>query len=215
MPNLAARLAGTGTVKIVAFGSSSTAGERGIIPYPYRLEQALRSRYQNRALDVLNRGVGGEEAPQELKRIRQDVLSEQPSVVIWHVGTNAVWQQQDLADMSRAIADGLTLFEDLDADIVLMDSQYTPAVLVENKIEAAERMEKLISEAAAIARRPVNLFRRFDLMRRWHEVERISFDRMVDPDDPDRLHHSDWSMTRTAGALADEIVKAAGRAIAH
>jgi hypothetical protein len=33
---------------------------------------------------------------------------------------------------------------------------------------------------------------------------------MVDPGDPDRLHHSDWSVVRTAEALADVIVKASG-----
>jgi hypothetical protein len=134
--------------------------------------------------------------------------------VIWQVGTNAVWEKQNLADVASAIDDGLKMLKDLDADVVLMDSQYTPAVLVKDKIEAAERMEALISDAAAAAKGPVNLFRRFDLMRRWHKIEKVSFDRMVDPDDPDRLHHSDWSMTRMAEALADEIVKAVGRVAA-
>ena len=91
-----------GPVKIVAIGSSSTAGEGGIAPYPCRLETALRDpnnwppngadRFKKRMIDVINRGVGGEEAPDERDRLERDVIDENPSLVIWQVGTNAVWK---------------------------------------------------------------------------------------------------------------------------
>jgi hypothetical protein len=72
-------------------------------------------------------------------------------------------------------------------DVVLMDLKYEPAILSENRIKAAERMVKPIADAAA-ANPPVNPFRRFDLMRRGHEVEKSSFDRMIDPSDSDRFN---------------------------
>jgi hypothetical protein len=90
MPTLLGRLAGVGAIKIVAIGSSTTAGEGDIVPYPQRLENALRSRYPVRNFDVLNRGGGGEEAPDELKRMQRDVVDERPSVVIWQFGVG-VW----------------------------------------------------------------------------------------------------------------------------
>jgi hypothetical protein len=40
-------------------------------------------------------------------------------------------------------------------------------------------------------------------------VERVSFDRIVDPGDDTRLHHSDWSVRQMVRALADTIVAAA------
>jgi lysophospholipase L1-like esterase len=86
MPTLLGRLAGVGAIKIVAIGSSTTAGEGDIVPYPQRLENALRSRYPVRNFDVLNRGGGGEEAPDELERMQRDVVDERPGVVIWQVG---------------------------------------------------------------------------------------------------------------------------------
>src|ERR1700742_3002532 len=92
LSNLIARLAGTGPIKMVALGSSSTAGEGDIPPYPHRLEMLLRPRLSNRRIDVLNRGLGGEEAPKEADRIAEDVLAENPCLVIWQVGTNSVWQ---------------------------------------------------------------------------------------------------------------------------
>src|SRR5512143_3536009 len=67
-------------VKIVAIGSSTTAGEGGIAPYPERLLALLRSDYPGVWIDVVNRGVGGEEAPVELKRFDRDVFAEQPDL---------------------------------------------------------------------------------------------------------------------------------------
>jgi hypothetical protein len=72
-------------------------------------------------------------------------------------------------------------------------------------------MVALIAEVAAANQR-VNLFRRFDLMRRWHKVEKSSFDRMIDPSDSDRLNQSDWSTQRIGQTLCEAIVNAAIRA---
>jgi hypothetical protein len=71
-------------------------------------------------------------------------------------------------------------------------------------------MVALISDAAAANPR-VNLFRQFDLMRRWHEIEKNSFDRTTDPSDVDRLHQSDWSTQRIGQALCEVIASAATR----
>jgi hypothetical protein len=35
-----------------------------------------------------------QEAPQEVQRLQDDVITELPAVVIWQVGTNAVWKKQ-------------------------------------------------------------------------------------------------------------------------
>jgi hypothetical protein len=140
------------------------------------------------------------------------VIDENPSLVIWQVGTNAVWKAFNLDAVANAIDTGLKLLLDSRPrmDVVLMDMQYAPALLSENRIEAAERMVALIAATAA-ANPPVNLFRRFDLMRRWHRVENSSFDRPIDRSDGDRLHQSDWSARRIGRALCDVIVDAATR----
>src|SRR5258705_3465313 len=63
LPKFADRLKGSGSIKIVAIGSSSTAGEGDIVPYTYRLQTELRAKYPNRMIDVLNPGIGGQQAP--------------------------------------------------------------------------------------------------------------------------------------------------------
>jgi hypothetical protein len=208
--NLAAAIAGTDAVKIVALGSSTMEGEGGIVAFPYRLEAALRQTYQDRhpnqrrMIDVINRGIGGEEAPKELKRMDRDVFAENPCLVIWQVGTNAVWQKDADTPTAEqtisALCDGVDRFRTAGGiDIVLMDPQCTPAMLTPKLLSATNAMVSAI--AAVATEKQVNLFRRFELMKAWHEVEHVSFDRMVDPTDRDRLHDSDWVTQKLAGVL--------------
>ena len=57
-------------VKVVAIGSSSTAGVAPVLPYPPRLEMRLRRKFfgrtsevfYGRMIDVLNRGISGQES---------------------------------------------------------------------------------------------------------------------------------------------------------
>ena len=131
LPHFAERLALKGAVKIVAIGSSSTAGDRGIAPYPERLQEMLRQTYRNSQIDVINKGVGGEEAPDELRRM-QAVIDEKPALTIWQIGTNAVWKDQNLDEVDMAVKAGLYLLKSQPMDVILMDIQYAPAILTDN-----------------------------------------------------------------------------------
>jgi hypothetical protein len=71
-------------------------------------------------------------------------------------------------------------------------------------------MLSLINQLATAAK--VNVFRRFDLMRRFLEVERHSFDTIIDPRDETRLHQSDFSAGRIGYELGETIAAAAANA---
>lgn len=212
LPHLAASLDGGGAVKIVALGSSTTAGEGGIVPYPHRLEMMLRDSYPNHTIDILNRGIRGEEAPKERDRIEKDVIAEKPSLVIWQLGTNAVWQSASDDPPShdetiKALRCGIACLQKKGTiDIVLMDLQYLPALLTPATIEATNKMVGAINEVARDMK--VNLFRRFELMKGWNERAKICFDRMVNPDDDRRLHQSEWATHQVSYALRTAIFDA-------
>jgi len=202
-------LAGPAPVRIVAMGSSSTAGRGDVVPYPHRLEMYLRVQYDNPRIDVLNRGRGDQEAVEELLRFDADIFAEKPSLVIWQVGTNAVFHENryDLDDVAAKIAEGLDRLRGKPMDVVLIDPQYTPAMLLDDKADASERMVSLISDAAEKA--GVNLFRRWALMRHWHVHNNVGLDQLFDPtDDQDKLHQSDWSTFRVSKALCEAIAQA-------
>jgi lysophospholipase L1-like esterase len=208
LPNFASRLNGSGSIKIVAIGSSSTIGEGDIVPFTYRLETALKDKYPNRMIDVLNRGIKGQEAPEELARMHDHVIAEAPALAIWQVGTNAVWQPgYNLDDVAAAIGKGLKLLGGEPMDVVMMDLQYAPAVLTDDKIDATRRMLTLINQLATAAN--VNVFHRFDLMRKFLDVERHSFDTVIDPTDVTRLHQSDFSARRIGYEFSEAIAAGA------
>ena len=210
LPHLRAALKHERKIRIVAIGSSSTAGEGDLVPYPARLELLLRGRFHHRMIDVLNRGISGQEAPAELSRFEPDVFDESPSLVIWQVGTNAVFRQKEFNfdDVAAAIAFGLAWLADLEADVVLMDLQYTTAVLTpDDQLKRAEDMVARISAAADNA--GVNLFPRFALMRHWLLDDGIPLDDLVRPGDPDKLHMSDWATSCVSTALFQAIEQAA------
>jgi lysophospholipase L1-like esterase len=203
-------------VKVVAIGSSTTAGEGGIAPYPQRLLADLRIQFPNVTVDVINRGVGGEEAPKELMRFQNDVFDQNPDLVIWQVATNAVWQSADQKPPSfdqttQAIRDGIDqLLATKLIDVILMDLQYVPALLTPAKKDRAIAMVDAISEIAHA--KGVNIFRRFELMQGWHDIAGISFDRMVDPGDDSRLHASDWTTDKMTWQLTFAIDAAVKKA---
>ncbi|MGX1319285.1 lysophospholipase L1-like esterase [Bradyrhizobium sp. USDA 377] len=211
LTNFAGRVKG-GQARVVAIGSSTTAGEGGIAPYPQRLLADLRIKFPNVAIEVLNRGVGGEDAPLELKRFDHDVFDLNPDLVIWQIGTNSVWQADgpSFADTTKAIREGVDqLLGARRIDVILMDLQYVPAVLTPAKRKKAEAMVEAIGQIAHEKR--VNVFGRFALMKGWHEVAKISFDRLVDPGDDSRLHVSDWTTEKMTWQLADAIATATNK----
>jgi hypothetical protein len=213
LPNLAASLKQRNT-KIVAFGSSSTAGMLQVVPYPARLELLLRRAYGfqdiagigKRMVNVINRGVGGEEATTEMKRIQSDVIAEAPALVIWQVGTNAVFRSKEFVfeAVVKAIAEGLSLLSEKlpKADVILMDSQYTTAVVTPETKLHSEEMVKRISELGRHFK--VGVFRRWALMQPWH----LAMRELVDPADDLHLHLSEWATQNVTQTLFDQIKKA-------
>jgi acyl-CoA thioesterase I len=211
LPNLAQSLKHRRKTRIVAIGSSSTAGEWSqgeikIVPFPPRLELALRIWSFGRIIDVLNRGIRGQEATDEMSRFEPDVVAEAPALVIWQVGTNAVYREgvYSFDEVAASIEARIDWLAALPMDVVLMDPQYTTALVA--KLESAKKMVSLISTAAE--KKGVNLFHRFALMEHWCLHDGIRLEELTDPDDDNHLHMSDWATNCVTKALFEAITKA-------
>jgi lysophospholipase L1-like esterase len=202
-----ARLLASGQpIKIVALGSSSTYGAGASTRaacYPSRLAEELVRLFPGHKFTVLNRGVSGEDVSNMLVRLDTAVIREKPDLVLWQVGTNSVLDGKAVQPHAALLRDGLSRLKAAGADVVLIDPQYAPKVIAKRNADA------MVSLIAATAKAEhVSLFRRFDLMRHWHETEHLPFRTFVSPDG---VHMNDWSYACLAKALGLAIAEAAER----
>ena len=202
------RLAAREPIKIVAIGSSSTAGAGASSPaasYPSRLAVELGKLYLDVPITVLNRGINGQDAAEMIARFKHDVIDERPDLVIWQLGTNAALRDLPIEEVGKFTEQGIREVKTAGADILLVDPQFVPKVI--DKPEA-EGMVRLIATTATKAR--VNVFRRFAIMQHWRERDGMSFDAFTSPDG---LHMNDWGYGCWAKLLSTAILDAATRAV--
>jgi lysophospholipase L1-like esterase len=194
------------SIKIVAIGSSSTAGAGASSPeaaYPTRLEAELTRHFLWQDITVLNRGTNGEEVPDMLARFTTSVIDEKPDLVIWQMGTNSVLRDRPLDPKATLLHQGLARLKAIRADVILVDPQFAPKVI------AKPEAEGMVAQIAATAKEQnVDLFHRFAMMRRWYQTDHMPFDAFVSPDG---LHMNDWSYGCFAKWLGAAIVEAATR----
>src|SRR5690348_8899719 len=193
-------------ITVVAIGSSSTSGAGASSPaanYPSRLAIELQQHFPRLSITVINRGVGGEEVADMLQRFDSAVINAKPDLVLWQLGTNSVIRGHRLTGHDALILDGLAKIRAIGADVVLIDPQFAPKVIAKPE---AEDMVTLISATAK--KENVDLFRRFEMMRHWRDVDHIGFETFVSPDG---LHLNDWSYACMAKGLGDAIAEAAQR----
>jgi lysophospholipase L1-like esterase len=207
LPHVASKLISGEPVLIVAFGSSSTQGYGSTSPeftYPNRLAEQLHRQYPGADITVVNRGKGGEDAPEMMKRLQDQVIDMKPDLVIWQVGTNAVLRNLDPAETAKLVEDGVARIQASGADLVLVDPQYSPRVT--ERAESAGQMVKLLHRVADL--RHVGIFPRFEVMREWHENQALPIDSFVIADG---LHMNDWGYACFAQLLGDDIIKSVGQ----
>jgi lysophospholipase L1-like esterase len=207
LPHVASKLASGKPVVIVAFGSSSTAGYGTTSPeftYPNRLATQLHRQYPGADITVVNRGQGGDDAPEMVKRLQKEVLDMKPDLVIWQVGTNAVLRNLDPVETAKLVEDGIARIQAIGADLVLVDLQYSPQVT--ERAESASKMVRLLGKVAEL--RHVGIFPRFEVMREWHEKQAIPIENFVIADG---LHMNDWGYACFAQLLGDDIIKSVGQ----
>jgi acyl-CoA thioesterase I len=208
LAQIAERVTKAQPIKVVAIGSSSTAGagaSSSTATFPSRLSFYLQERFPRNPITVLNRGVNGDEAVNMVVRFERDVIDEHPDLVLWQIGTNVVLRDHPLDSQATLLQGGLRRLKAA-ADVTLINPQFAPKVLEKSAINM---MIDLISNTAESEQ--VNLFNRFAIMRYWQMQLGISF---ADFLSSDLLHMNDWSYDCLAKLLSSAIADAAGRTVA-
>jgi acyl-CoA thioesterase-1 len=195
-------------ITIVAMGSSSTWGAGATsqaASYPTQLAAELKARFPKQTFKVINAGVGGEEIPDMLKRFDTAVIAVKPDLVLWQLGTNSILRDTKSSEQDSLIREGLRQIRSVNSDIVLVDPQYVPKVIAKPE---AGRMVDLLAETAK--RQDVDLFPRFEAMKRWSVVDKLPFDQFTSLDG---LHMNDWGYACMAKGISMAIAEAAQRPV--
>lgn len=202
LPHLRDAIAARTEGLIVALGSSSTAGAMASDPahsYPAALQAALNAAMPTAHFAVVNRGVGGQDAAEELARLDSDVIALRPQLVIWQVGANGAMRHADPLEFHRMVAEGVRRLRNAGIDVILMDNQRSPKVLaaVEHIV-----LEESLRHVAQETR--MNLFSRSHLMDAWSDEG--SKPGLFTASDG--LHHNDLGYECVSRSLARLIVAA-------
>ncbi len=201
LPRTAAMMAANREVVVVAFGSSSTEGwlaSNVAHSYPKVLQTTLNLTFPRSDFAIVNRGIGGQDAAEELARLDTDVIAIRPQLVIWQVGANGALRDIDPAVFSRLVSSGLAKIKAAGADVILMDNQRTP------KMIAAPENDRINQALAQIAaEQNVGLFARSALMDAWAASGRS----MAEFAASDGLHMNDLGYRCVGHALAEAITK--------
>ena len=122
--------------------------------------------------------------------------------------TELEWKDYFLDDVRNAILRGIDHLSGTDADVVLMNLQFAPALLDQQE-KPTSATQQMLDMIAAIAKDTgTALFRRFEIMHYWHVERDIPFDQMISNFDGNWLHQNDWSYNCIAAALCDGLLEA-------
>ncbi len=187
--------------RIVAFGSSSTEGVGASAPaftYPAQVERLLNDALRGRpAVTVLNRGIGGEDIDDMVRRLQPDVLAGKPDLVIWQVGTNDPLRAVPLEHFKKLLRAGLAAMRTAGAEVLLMEPQACPAMAA---ADPAGLFVAAVRDAGAAFH--VDVLRRTALMHAW-VAEGLATERGLVG--PDGLHMTDRGYALLAKAVVDEV----------
>ncbi len=118
-----------GSLTILAVGSSSIEGagasrrELGYVPL---VEAGLREAFPGARITVVNRGIGGETTADTVNRLKAEIDTARPDLVLWQLGTNDMLRDLTLARVVSDFDRGRDILDAAGVDVVLIDPQRLP-----------------------------------------------------------------------------------------
>jgi acyl-CoA thioesterase I len=189
LPRTAKALREKKAIKIVVIGGNSTSGKANSRPelaFPWRAADELMRRHPGVPIEVVIHSHSGMIAARKLDIVTGPVVKAKPTLVVWQTGTVDAVKSTDVEQFSIALGEGVDVLLASDADVVLMDPQYSPttAAMI-NFLPYRNEVDQV-----AMTRRAV-VFRRHDLMRYWVEQGVFTFgegSKEAMRDEADRAH---------------------------
>jgi hypothetical protein len=185
LPKVAEAVKSGHSLDILVVGSrSSTINTGDGSAYPGRLQAALRDKLPAVPVNV--------SVELQVKRTAQEVAGgfgrllevKKPTLVIWQTGTVDAMRSVDPDDFRGAVGDGIAALQNVGADVVLINLQYSPRT--ETMISAPPYLDNM---RVVAQQHDVPLFDRFAIMRHWNDAGDFDlFSSTHGPDLAKRVH---------------------------
>ncbi len=160
---------------ILAIGSSSTAGTGAggkenayIQKTSFYLNQKSSHNNPWPMVRLTARGIGGERAAGAVQRLEEAIMETKPDLLIWQVGTNDALGKIPMEDLRKTIETGLTIIEDNNLPVILIDPQFFPKIY---KNQLYTNTVNLLSAMASTQNLP--LVKRFERMKKAFSNEKM------------------------------------------
>jgi lysophospholipase L1-like esterase len=161
-------------IRIVAFGTSSTAGTGAATradAYPAKLQEDLSRLLPGAQVVVINKGIGGQSSRQMVDRIEDDVVALEPSLVVWQTGTVDTVNNVDIEEFGNDLAQGIDILHKEDIDVILMNMQYSRRMELLLNYQPYDDMMTDIAAQSDVA-----VFDRLGIMKYWAYNGRFDYD---------------------------------------
>jgi lysophospholipase L1-like esterase len=200
LTNLVKAFRATKLIRIVALGSSSTAGSGASSPaasYPAQLDDELERRFDGWDFKVMNLGVGGQLASDMLERMDKQVLPREPNLVLWQTGVNDAIRDIGVDSYRKTLKAGVDKLRAHGIDVVLIQMQFYPrSERVQGYTDYLQAMQEIA------AREEIPIFRRFSIMKHFIKSGQFTPAQLLSPD---LFHMNDLSYGCLAVLMADAI----------
>ena len=147
----------------MAIGSSSTVGVEASSPtktYPAQFEAILEKAFKSLDVVVINRGVSGELAAATAERLKGELLTDQPDLVLWQVGTNDALANVPPEQFKATVQSTVQWLKEHRIDTVLVGLKYSPRVVQDAHHRAIREALREVASSENVL-----LVRRFEAMR--------------------------------------------------
>ncbi|HET7850272.1 MAG TPA: SGNH/GDSL hydrolase family protein [Pseudolabrys sp.] len=200
LPRVAKALARkTLDVLVVGAGSSTLPGPNGArTAYPARLQSALQEKLPGVAVklatDVKLRRTAGD----MVETMPAVLAANRPALVVWQTGTVDAMLGIDPDEFSAAVNKGVEIAHRAGADIILVNSQYSP------RTDSLIALSTYLEDMRWVAlQQEITLLDRFAIMKLWTELGTFDFHSATNTlDTAERVHDCIGRL------LADVVVEA-------
>jgi hypothetical protein len=158
-------------ILVLGAGSSALPGPEGIKKsYPARLQSALEEMLPGVAVKVTTDIKPRRTATEMVKMLPVDLAASKPALVIWQTGTVDAMQAVDPDQFNQALDRGINIARSAGADIVLINSQYSPRT--DSMIALGTYADNMRWVAV---QHEIPLFDRFSIMKLWADLGTFDF----------------------------------------